>query len=114
MDCPEKSTERGGAEAEAFKAQVEKDCAYCVEKHVGGMVANGIQRPDLVFEPEDGEGDRVIVEGLVLRIPDNVQSIPGADGRVVDEPHVVVPDVGASDGGKKGQDREDEKEDGGA
>lgn len=85
-----------------------------MEEEVDQVVAEGIVPPEMVFEPEDGESERIVLRGGVLvgvgigeGGPDAGQAGEsfdlGGDGADV---LVVVPDEGAVDGGEEGDEDE--------
>ena len=80
-----------------------------MEKEVDRVIPERAGSPEVVFEPEGG-----VNEGIILRRrggfePDVTQAGGGAEGGVFGNVLVVVPDVGRSERGKVGGDgREDE------
>ncbi len=91
MDRPEKRPEPGRFQAQAAQRAPEDDRAARVEHHVDDVIAQAVQAPAFVLDPESCEDERVVMEDLERRVPDGPETIPCMHGAVADEPEIIIP-----------------------
>src|SRR5207302_9830305 len=87
--------------------QPDEDRVGGVQEHVDEVVAEGVETPEMVIQPEAREGERVVLRDGARFEPDAPEPVEAPQRRVGGDVGIVVPDEPGAEGGKVRRDDEE-------
>ena len=92
VDGEQRSDQHGAGHGKAGEQAPEQEAVRQVQEDVDGVVADRVQAPEFVFQPERGVDQRPVVTFVLDvggRQPDAAQAVGRVDDRFLGEDHVV-------------------------
>ena len=69
-----------------------------MQQHIDGVIPGGVQSPEVIFDPKDGKGERIMLLGGAGRKPNAMQPGKASELCVMADVGVVVPEKIAAHG----------------
>jgi hypothetical protein len=110
FDVDGMNSEDGGGQprprdAKSTEDEPQKNGTGRVQQHVDGVVAEGVEPPEVVLDPEGGEDQRIVLRRGTRLGPDLLQAGGRAEQAVLGHIRVVIPDEPGAQGRNVGYDR---------